>query len=705
MKRLVIVESPAKAKTIAGYLGPDFVVESSIGHIRDLPERAAEVPERSRTSPGAAWRSTSTTASSRTTSSTPTRRRSSPSSASRLKDADELLLATDEDREGEAIAWHLLEVLKPKVPVRRMVFHEIHEGRHRARARGDPRDRRTARERPGDPADPRPALRLRGLAGPLEEDHPRPVGRARQSVATRLVVERERAAWRSSPPRTGTSSARSSPAAFEARPRRRGRRAASPRAATSARTASPGKACSCSTRRERGARGAAGGPHVRRPLGRREAVHARAGRAVHDLHAAAGGEPQAPLLLADAMRVAQRLYENGYITYMRTDSVSLSETALAAARAQAAEVYGAETVPAAPRHYARQVANAQEAHEAIRPAGDAFRTPQQRSPGELSRDELALYDLIWKRTIASQMKDAAGQTVSIRLGADDRRGRRRRVLRDRHGDHVPRLPARLRVRPRRAGRRRGGAAPPKLEVGQTLQRPALEPQGTRPSRRPATRRRASSRRSRSAASAARRPTRRSWGRSSTAATSSRRDGSGAVVPGVLGRAAARGALNELVDYDFTARLEDDLDRIAAGDEDARWLGRFYFGGRRRGPAMRSCRLAGREAAQRAHRDRGARSGHRRARPDRAQRAVPQAGRADGERPGGPPAGRAHRGAGTRSCSRRPTEGRSLGHHPEPAASSSRARAATGRTSPRCFPRANEASRGPRRCSSRCPSTP
>ena len=145
------------------------------------------------------------------------------------------------------------------------------------------------------------------------------------------------------------------------------------------------------------------------------------------------------------MRVAQRLYENGHITYMRTDSVTLSDAALKAARAHAARVYGEETVPPEPRRYERAVANAQEAHEAIRPAGDVFRTPDELR-GELSRDEHALYDLVFKRTVASQMKDATGQTVSIELGAEDDRRPSGDLPRERHGDHVSRVPEGVRVR-------------------------------------------------------------------------------------------------------------------------------------------------------------------------------------------------------------------------------------------------------------------
>ena len=164
------------------------------------------------------------------------------------------------------------------------------------------------------------------------------------------------------------------------------------------------------------------------------------------------------------MRVAQRLYERGYITYMRTDSTTLSETALTAARTQARELYGADYVPDAPRRYDRKVKNAQEAHEAIRPAGDRFRLPDEVR-GELDRDEQSLYELVWMRTVASQMADARGQTVSMRLGATSTGGRGCRVRRQRHRDHVPRLPRRVRGGPRRDARGRRGAPPAAAEAG------------------------------------------------------------------------------------------------------------------------------------------------------------------------------------------------------------------------------------------------
>ena len=278
------------------------------------------------------------------------------------------------------------------------------------------------------------------------------------------------------------------------------------------------------------------------------------------------------------MRLAQRLYENGHITYMRTDSVTLSDTALQAARAHAARVYGPETVPAEPRRYERAVANAQEAHEAIRPAGDVFRTPDELR-GELSRDELSLYDLIFKRTVASQMKDASGQTVSIDLGGTATDGR---AATFRASGTVITFPGFLKAY--ESGRDEPAEEDeerrlPALTVGQTLQASALEPQGHETS-----------------------PPARYTEASLVKALEERGIGRPSTYASIMGTILDRGYVykkgtalvptfvafsvtqllekhfDQLVDYDFTARLEDDLDRIAAGNEErVAWLKRFYFG--------------------------------------------------------------------------------------------------------------------------------
>ena len=418
--KLVIVESPAKARTIEGYLGNGYVVESSIGHIRDLPHTAAEIPAKIKGEPWArlgvdvdnGFEPVYVVARDKKAHMTKLK--------GLLKDADELYLATDEDREGEAIAWHLLDELKPKVPVHRMVFHEITKGAIQE-AVANPREldmdlvnaqeaRRILDRLYGYEVSP--VLWKKVMSGLS-------AGRV-QSVATRLVVdrERERIAFRS-------ASYWDIEGTFDA-------------GAGHDQRMFPARLHSID-----GARVASGrdfGPDGR--LSNSSVVHVEMSKAqslVDGLRDATfevrsveakpyRRSPYAPFRTTTlqqeasrklgftssrAMSVAQRLYENGYITYMRTDSTTLSETAVRAAREQAAQLYGSEYVPDAPRVYASKVKNAQEAHEAIRPAGDTFRTPAQTG---LTGDEFRLYELIWMRTIASQMKDAVGQSVSIRLG-------------------------------------------------------------------------------------------------------------------------------------------------------------------------------------------------------------------------------------------------------------------------------------------------
>jgi len=578
MKRLVIVESPAKAKTIAGYLGPDFVVESSIGHIRDLPERAADVPEEIKDKP---WGRMAVDVENDFEPHyvvDPDKKKVVADLRRKLKDADELLLATDEDREGEAIAWHLYEVLKPKVPVRRMVFHEITKGAIERALE----ETRGIDERLVDAQETRRILdRLYGyeVSPVLWKKVMRGLSAGRvQSVATRLVVERERARMAFVAAGYWDVVGTFDPGAFEARlVTVDGRRVAQGRdfgqdgkAKEDVLVLDEARAVELARRldgRPFAVRSVDEKPYTRRPAApfRTSTLQQEASRKLR-------------LTSQTTMRLAQRLYENGFITYMRTDSVSLSETALTAARAQAADVYGPETVPDAPRHYARQVANAQEAHEAIRPAGDRFRTPQQVA-SELNRDELALYDLIWKRTISSQMKDAAGQTVSIRLGAGTAEGDDAEFAAT---GTVITFPGFLlayesgRDEPDDEAEER---RLPNLSVGQALEATALEPTGHQTS--PPARY--------TEASLVKALEDRGIGRPSTYASIMGtivdrgyvfKKGT-ALVPSFLAFSVVQlleEHMNELVDYDFTARLESDLDRIAAGEQErSQWLGRFYFG--------------------------------------------------------------------------------------------------------------------------------
>ncbi|MEP6666042.1 MAG: type I DNA topoisomerase, partial [Nocardioidaceae bacterium] len=420
--KLVIVESPAKARTISGFLGRGYVVESSIGHIRDLPNNASEVPAKYK---GESWGRLGVNVDEGFTPVyvVPKDKKSQIAKLkSLLKDADELYLATDEDREGEAIAWHLFDELKPTVPVRRMVFHEI-TAEAIAEAVANPR------EIDNDLVEAQEARRILDRLYGYEVS---PVlwkkvmsglsaGRV-QSVATRLVVdrERERIAFR-------PAAYWDLEATFDAGESKAPRTFPSKLTGVDGKRVTQGRDFTSVGQLKAGS----------------DLVHleeARAGALAQGLRdqqfAVRSVEskpyrrsPSAPFrtttLQQEAsrklsygasrtMQIAQRLYENGYITYMRTDSITLSTTAINAARAQVRELYGADYLPQSPRTYQSKVKNAQEAHEAIRPAGENFRTPAQTG---LSGDEFRLYELIWMRTVASQMRDAEGRSVSVRIAA------------------------------------------------------------------------------------------------------------------------------------------------------------------------------------------------------------------------------------------------------------------------------------------------
>jgi DNA topoisomerase I len=424
--KLVIVESPAKAKTIGGYLGSGYVVEASIGHIRDLPRNAADVPAKYKGEPWARLGVDTDHDFEPLYVISPDRKAQVSKLKGLMKGADELYLATDEDREGEAIAWHLVQTLDPKIPVRRMVFHEITPAAIAA-AVASPRD---IDDDLVDAQETRRILdRLYGYeVSPVLWKKVLPklsAGRV-QSVATRIVVERERARMAFHTAEYWDVDATFTPA--DPKPGDPDTFTATLVALDDIRIAT-GRDFDPATGRasgdvlhldEAGARGLAarleGRPfEVRRvdekPYRRRpyppfmtSTLQQEAGRKLRWSSAV-------------VMRVAQRLYENGFITYMRTDSTNLSETALSAARSQARELYGDAYVPAEARTYTRKVKNAQEAHEAIRPAGDTFRTPGQVA-NQLSSDEFRLYELIWQRTLASQMADAVGTTVTVRIAGE-----------------------------------------------------------------------------------------------------------------------------------------------------------------------------------------------------------------------------------------------------------------------------------------------
>ena len=612
----MIVESPAKARTIAGYLGNGYVVESSVGHIRDMPDKAAEIPAKYRKEPWARL-GVNVDDNFEALYVVPNDKRQQVSKLKDLlKDADELLLATDEDREGEAIAWHLLEELKPKVPYHRMVFHEI-TPEAIAQAVANPRELDQALV---DAYQARRVLdRLYGYeVSPVlwKKVMPRLSAGRVQSVATRLVVdrERERIAFRAAeywdleaefatvtPGGQAQDGDGGTPGSFGATlVSVDGQRVAQGRDFTSLGELRgsgilhlDGEAAAGLAGRLQNAafkvRSVDRKPYKRSPYApfRTTTLQQEASRKLG-------------FSAKQTMSVAQRLYENGYITYMRTDSTTLSQTAIDAARRQARDLYGESYVPAEPRVYASKVKNAQEAHEAIRPAGDHFRTPEQVARDGLSRDEQRLYDLVWKRTVASQMKDATGESVSVRVagtssagenaefgasgnvikfygflkayveGADDpnadRDDRERRlpalatgdplaVLRLAAAEHATRPPARYteaslvkELEDREIGRPSTYAS----IIGTILDRGYVFKKGT------------------------------------------------ALVPSYLAFAVVtllERHFGQLVDYAFTARMEGVLDEIAHG-EAARvpWLRRFYFGGDQRAAAGPDGGTAGGNAA-------------------------------------------------------------------------------------------------------------
>ncbi len=585
-KKLVIVESPTKMKSIQGYLGDDYEVLSSVGHIRDLASKK-EIPADKKAAYGKYSIDVENdfdpfyVVNDRKTKTVAELKRA-------LKGADEVLLATDGDREGEAIAWHLLEVLKPKVPVRRMIFHEITKDAIKEAAEHtreldvslvDAQETRRVLDRLYG-WDVSPVLWRKVGSG--REGTALSAGRV-QSAATRMVVERERERM-----------AFVSASYWD----------------VEALASQAGSSFTTRLNRLDGAPIARGGDYDDNGQLKKAVVvlDETAARSLADAITAAGRatvakveakpgtrSPRAPFTTSTmqqeagrklsmsakhAMGVAQRLYEKGFITYMRTDSVALSGQAISAARAQAVALYGDKAVPANPRVYKSKSKNAQEAHEAIRPSGETFRTPSSLA-SSLDRDEQKLYDLIWKRTVASQMADAKYETTTVTLtvdaadkvaeftasgtvytfkgfleayeeGADEKRN-------DRDTDADQSLPA--------------------VSVGDELAIRDVEPKGHSTSPKPRY----------TEASLVKALEEKGIGRPSTFASIigvildrgyvTKRGQ--ALVPSWLAFSVVR-LLEEhfadLVDYDFTAALEDDLDAIARGEQRrTEWLKEFYFG--------------------------------------------------------------------------------------------------------------------------------
>ncbi len=591
-KSLVIVESPAKAKTIAKYLGDGFIVESSIGHIRDLPKRAADIPAKYKKESWARLGVNVNEGFEPLYIVDPAKKEQIAKLKKLLKETDELYLATDEDREGESIAWHLLEVLQPKVPVKRMVFHEI-----------TPQAIREAVQQPReinqnlvDAQEARRILdRLYGYeVSPVlwKKVMPRLSAGRVQSVATRVIVERERARMRFV--RTSYWD-------------------------IAAQFSDTGKtqnfdALLYSMGGERIASGKDFDENGKLKKDDIRALDEKGARSLQEKLEAASFEvasvekkplkrtPNAPFMTSTlqqeagsklkfstsrTMRAAQRLYEQGFITYMRTDSTTLSETAIQAARKSIAKNFGEKYLPDKARVYKKKSKNAQEAHEAIRPSGDAFAHPSDVAK-EVGLDESKVYTLIWQRTLASQMKDAAGERVSARIKAEvDEGGKQTEVLFAASGQTIT-FPGFLSVYAAdvakgkssddKNGANKDKYLPP-LSEGQKVLAQELSSEGheTQPPARYTE------------ASLVRRLEELGVGRPSTYASTVStildrgyiwKKGT-ALVPSFKAFAVItllEQHFGHLVDYAFTARMEDELDSIAAGEEQTvPWLKKFYFG--------------------------------------------------------------------------------------------------------------------------------
>ena len=588
---LVIVESPAKARTIAGFLGRDVVVESSIGHIRDLPGRASDMPPEYKGEPWARL-AVDVYNGFKPVYVVDADKKSKVADLRRLmKDASELYLATDEDREGEAIAWHLLEVLNPpaSLPVKRMVFHEITPAAIQA-AMASPRelDRRLV-----DAQEARRILdRLYGyeVSEVVWKKVKQGLSAGRvQSVATRIVVERERARMAFVPAGywslDGVFSKQdvadefggalvvvdgnrvATGRDFDENGRLVQRAKGAPTVVLDRPTAE--RLSTELLGADAAVRSVETKPYRRRPAAPfiTSTLQQEAGRKLR-------------LSAAQTMSAAQRLYENGYITYMRTDSTTLSETAISAARAEIAQRYGSQYLPPAPRTYAKKVKNAQEAHEAIRPAGDAFRSPEQVER-ELGKGvEARVYDLVWKRTIASQMTDATGETVSVRIGAvttaTDAEFATSGTVITHPGFRLAYVEGSDDPEAEVADQER---QLPALAVGDRIAVRSLSADGheTQPPARFTE------------ASLVKRMEELGVGRPSTYASIIKtvqdrgyvwKKGS-ALVPSFLAFAVTNlleQHFTDIVDYAFTARMEDDLDEISRGGKELEpWLSAFYWG--------------------------------------------------------------------------------------------------------------------------------
>ena len=582
---LVIVESPAKARTISRFLkgktASEVVVEASMGHVRDLPRSAAEIPAKYRDQAWARLGVDFENGFEPIYVITKDRRNQVKKLKELVKKSDAVYLATDEDREGESIAWHLTQVLKPKVPVHRMVFHEITESAIRE-AFENPR---AIDERLVDAQEARRILdRLYGYeVSPVlwrKVSQGLSAGRV-QSVAVRIVVERERErlAFRSAAywdiaavlEKDGTSF----PAIlvdvdgkrvatgrdFDSTGKLAGESLALDEAAATdlanALSARPFAVERTETK-----------PYRRSPYApfRTSTLQQEAGRKLR-------------FTSKRTMSVAQRLYENGYITYMRTDSVTLAGSAVATARSEIEKLYGSGFLPKSPRVYSGKVKNAQEAHEAIRPAGESWKTPAQVRV-EVGSDEAALYDLIWRRTIASQMPDATGETASVRIGAETASATKAEFAASGRVITFPGfLKAYVESHDDDADDDDAESLLPPLAEGDAVGVEELRP-SRHETKAPARF---------TEASLVRRLEELGVGRPSTYAsilTTIQDRGyvwkrGSALVPSFTAFAVVKlleASFPDLVSYAFTADMENDLDRISTGEESRTpWLERFYLG--------------------------------------------------------------------------------------------------------------------------------
>ena len=577
----MIVESPAKARKIGGYLGDEYFVEASIGHIRDLPQRAADIPKEYKKLPWSREGVDIENGFAPLYVINPDKKQKVQELKDLLKESEELILATDEDREGEAIAWHLMEILKPKVPVKRMVFNEITKDAI-IKAVNETRD---IDQKLVDAQETRRVLdRLFGYRlSPVlwKKVMPRISAGRVQSVATRLIVERERermafiaSTWWDLSAATDQS--------FTARLISvEGKRLATTNDFDSNGALKEKNAAQILLLNETEAKTLTAKLHGQKLTVKSIEESPRTERPKPPFTTSTMQQDAGSRLGWGAqltMRIAQSLYEGGYITYMRTDSVNLSQTAINAARQAAKSLYGLDHLPDSPRFYEGKTKNAQEAHEAIRPAGDSFKTPGELAT-ELTRDQLALYDLIWKRTVASQMSDAKKMQARVDFDVTTKDGKATTFRANGSVVTFPGFLAAYEDVTDEKSEEESDKRLPAMKEGQliTVTEYSCESHETKPPARYTE------------PTLVKKLEELGIGRPSTFASIIQTiqdrgyvmKRGRALVPTFLAFSVT-GLLEQhfskLVDYEFTASMEEDLDRIANGEEERlNWLTNFFFG--------------------------------------------------------------------------------------------------------------------------------